>query len=147
MGPPGGGRNTITGRLTRHFNVLSIDSFDDATMIKIFSAIADWHFAQGYDPVFTRLGKVRLSSVSKYSYVDSHCVTSFVAHTVRTISWTSPASCSMPSWFFVPLPSPFSSLLPPLPLPCSFPLSSPSPVHSPSPPPFSPHSYSIPTRW
>ena len=59
MGPPGGGRNTITGRLTRHFNILSIDSFDDSTMIKIFSSIVDWHFSQGYESVFNRLGKVK----------------------------------------------------------------------------------------
>jgi dynein heavy chain len=60
MGPPGGGRNNITCRLTRHFNILSIDSFDDTTMIKIFSSIVDWHFSQGYDSVFNRLGKVMI---------------------------------------------------------------------------------------
>nr|WAW84833.1 axonemal dynein heavy chain reconstructed 1 [Halisarca dujardinii] len=60
MGPPGGGRNDITCRLTRHFNILSIDSFDDTTMMKIFSSIVDWHFSQGYDSVFSRLGKVMI---------------------------------------------------------------------------------------
>lgn len=58
MGPPGGGRNTITGRFTRHLNIVSIESFDDTTMTKIFSSLVDWHFSKGFDGVFTRLGKV-----------------------------------------------------------------------------------------
>ena len=58
MGPPGGGRNHITGRFTRHLNVISIESFDDTAMTKIFSALADWHFSKGFDAIFGRLGKV-----------------------------------------------------------------------------------------
>ncbi len=58
MGPPGGGRNHITGRFTRHLNIVSIESFDDGTMTRIFSAMADWHFAKGFDSIFIRLGKV-----------------------------------------------------------------------------------------
>lgn len=58
MGPPGGGRNNITGRFTRHLNVISIESFDDTAMTKIFSALADWHFSKGFDAIFGRLGKV-----------------------------------------------------------------------------------------
>lgn len=59
MGPPGGGRNHITGRFTRHCNIVAIDSFDDATMTKIFTAISDWNYNQGFDGAFLRLGKVR----------------------------------------------------------------------------------------
>lgn len=58
MGPPGGGRNSITGRFTRHLNIISIESFDDNTMTKIFTSLVDWHFGKGFDAVFTRLGKV-----------------------------------------------------------------------------------------
>ena len=58
MGPPGGGRNTITSRFTRHFNIISIDGFDDNTMTRIFTSIVDWHFAKGFEAVFNRLGKV-----------------------------------------------------------------------------------------
>jgi dynein heavy chain len=58
MGPPGGGRNDITGRLTRHMNVIAMDSFSDETMIKIFTSIVDWHFAKGFEPVFSRAGKM-----------------------------------------------------------------------------------------
>ena len=58
MGPPGGGRNDITGRFTRHLQIVSIDEFDDTTMTRIFTAIADWHFGKGFDAAFSRLGKV-----------------------------------------------------------------------------------------
>ena len=58
MGPPGGGRNDITGRFTRHMNIISIQEFDDNTLSKIFSSITDWHFGNGFDSAFVRLGKV-----------------------------------------------------------------------------------------
>ena len=59
MGPPGGGRNDITGRFTRHLQVISIDEFDDSTMTRIFTNISDWHFGKGFDAAFSRLGKVK----------------------------------------------------------------------------------------
>uniref|UniRef100_A0A8C4NS28 Dynein, axonemal, heavy chain 1 n=1 Tax=Dicentrarchus labrax TaxID=13489 RepID=A0A8C4NS28_DICLA len=39
MGPPGGGRNPITQRFTRHFNFLSFTEMDDASKKNIFSTI------------------------------------------------------------------------------------------------------------
>uniref|UniRef100_A0A803TP24 Dynein axonemal heavy chain 1 n=1 Tax=Anolis carolinensis TaxID=28377 RepID=A0A803TP24_ANOCA len=39
MGPPGGGRNAITSRLTRHFNYLSFTEMEDSSKKKIFSTI------------------------------------------------------------------------------------------------------------
>ena len=60
MGPPGGGRNDITGRFTRHLQVVSIDEFDDLTMTRIFTNITDWHFGKGFDAAFVRNGKVSL---------------------------------------------------------------------------------------
>uniref|UniRef100_A0A8D1CTQ7 AAA+ ATPase domain-containing protein n=1 Tax=Sus scrofa TaxID=9823 RepID=A0A8D1CTQ7_PIG len=48
MGPPGGGRNDITGRFTRHLNIISINAFEDDILTKIFSSITDWHFGRGY---------------------------------------------------------------------------------------------------
>ena len=39
MGPPGGGRTFITPRFLRHLNLISIATFDDDVMIKIFSTI------------------------------------------------------------------------------------------------------------
>lgn len=60
MGPPGGGRNDITSRFTRHLQIVSIDEFDDNTMIRIFTSISDWHFSKGFDSSFLRMGKVSL---------------------------------------------------------------------------------------
>nr|XP_019946415.1 PREDICTED: dynein heavy chain 3, axonemal [Paralichthys olivaceus] len=62
MGPPGGGKNDITGRFTRHFNILSIDCFDDNTLTTIFSSITDWHFSKGFDASFQRLGKIMVQA-------------------------------------------------------------------------------------
>ncbi|XP_035886761.1 dynein heavy chain 1, axonemal isoform X2 [Phyllostomus discolor] len=39
MGPPGGGRNAITPRLTRHFNYLSFVEMDEVSKKRIFSTI------------------------------------------------------------------------------------------------------------
>ncbi|KAH0504188.1 Dynein heavy chain 3, axonemal [Microtus ochrogaster] len=58
MGPPGGGRNDITGRFTRHLNIVSINAFEDDILTKIFSSIADWHFGKGFDVLFLRYGKM-----------------------------------------------------------------------------------------
>ncbi|XP_016078231.1 PREDICTED: dynein heavy chain 3, axonemal [Miniopterus natalensis] len=58
MGPPGGGRNDITGRFTRHLNVISINAFEDDILTKIFTSIADWHFGKGFDVIFLRYGKM-----------------------------------------------------------------------------------------
>ena len=59
MGPPGGGRNDVTSRFTRHLNVIGIDEFQDDVLNKIFGAIVDWHFAKGFDSAVARFGRVR----------------------------------------------------------------------------------------
>uniref|UniRef100_A0A8C2U959 Dynein axonemal heavy chain 3 n=1 Tax=Coturnix japonica TaxID=93934 RepID=A0A8C2U959_COTJA len=62
MGPPGGGRNDITGRFTRHLNIVSICSFEDDILTRIFSAVADWHFSKGFESVFLRLSKMMVQA-------------------------------------------------------------------------------------
>jgi dynein heavy chain len=42
MGPPGGGRNPVTMRMTRHFNHLSFVEMEDESMKKIFGTILNW---------------------------------------------------------------------------------------------------------
>jgi len=47
MGPPGGGKTFLTPRFLRHVNLISLATFDDDVMIKIFSTILQWYFIKG----------------------------------------------------------------------------------------------------
>ena len=44
MGPPSQGRNSITQRYCRHFNILYAAPFSDESMVKIFSNVLEWYF-------------------------------------------------------------------------------------------------------
>eukprot|EP00941_MAST-03F_sp_MAST-3F-sp1_P004511 g4511.t1 len=43
MGPPGGGRNHVSPRTLRHFNLICFVEFSDETLLRIFSFIVKWH--------------------------------------------------------------------------------------------------------
>jgi dynein heavy chain len=43
MGPAGGGRNPVTSRLLRHFNIVSINNFSEAVLKRIFTSLMDDH--------------------------------------------------------------------------------------------------------
>lgn len=55
MGPPGGGRNAVTSRFLRHFNIFSINPFSDDTMVHIFSNIVSFYLKNNAFPpeIFT----------------------------------------------------------------------------------------------
>ncbi|XP_050512273.1 dynein axonemal heavy chain 3 isoform X2 [Diabrotica virgifera virgifera] len=65
MGVPGGGRNEVTDRFLRHMQIITIDSFDDNTLSKIYTTILDWHFAKGYVEPVARLSKFCCAATSE----------------------------------------------------------------------------------
>ncbi|ELT89912.1 hypothetical protein CAPTEDRAFT_157693, partial [Capitella teleta] len=64
MGPPGGGRNDVTHRFLRHFNLIGIESFDEESMNNIFSPIVDWHFEQGFDANHKKYSKMIIAATT-----------------------------------------------------------------------------------
>ncbi|XP_057312411.1 dynein axonemal heavy chain 12-like isoform X2 [Hydractinia symbiolongicarpus] len=50
MGPPEGGKNPVTSRFLRHFNIVSITKFSDDTMTKIFGSIVNHYFRENNFP-------------------------------------------------------------------------------------------------
>lgn len=57
MGPPGGGRNDITARMTSHLNVIGIDAFSDEILTGIFNTITNKFYSMdGWDRAFQKSG-------------------------------------------------------------------------------------------
>jgi len=44
MGPAGGGKNVVTPRFIRHFQIFCFAEFSDITLKRIFNTIVKWHF-------------------------------------------------------------------------------------------------------
>ena len=42
MGPPGGGRTAVTGRILRHFNIIAYTELDEETIKYIFFLFRDF---------------------------------------------------------------------------------------------------------
>ena len=54
MGPPGGGRNSITSRYIRHFNVIYIEPYAQESLSYIFSNVMEWFFLKNTNPSFSK---------------------------------------------------------------------------------------------
>jgi len=50
MGPPGGGRTFITGRMVRHFNLLAYTEMDNAIIGNIFKSLVK-HFLKKFPEI------------------------------------------------------------------------------------------------
>lgn len=51
MLPPTGGRNVVTLRYLRHFNLLYVEPFEKDSLQRIFSNILEWYFKSQTSPV------------------------------------------------------------------------------------------------
>jgi dynein heavy chain len=53
MGPPGGGRNSITNRYVRHFNVIYVEPYSDTSLNMIFCNVMEWMFRSNFKIPFS----------------------------------------------------------------------------------------------
>ena len=54
MGPPGGGRNSISPRYVRHFNVIYIEPYSNESMNYIFNNVMEWFFLINTNPAYNK---------------------------------------------------------------------------------------------
>lgn len=54
MGPPGGGRNSITQRYVRHFNVIYIEPYSQESLNYIFTNVMEWFFLTNSNPSYSK---------------------------------------------------------------------------------------------
>ena len=84
MGPPGGGRQFITQRFIRHFNVLNFVPFSTKSLSTIFGTIMDWFLGRGFNEEVKSLGTdVVDSTISVY-----HTVSKFLLPTPMKSHYT-----------------------------------------------------------
>ena len=54
MSPPSGGRNNVTGRYLRHYNLVYVEPYDATSLSYIFVNIMSWYFATNTAPAYPR---------------------------------------------------------------------------------------------
>ena len=69
MGPPGGGRNDITSRIIRHFNIISYTDIEDSTITSIFMKIASFYLNRFSEEIKNRIPGVIAATLNIYNTV------------------------------------------------------------------------------
>jgi dynein heavy chain, axonemal len=65
MGPPGGGRNSITNRYVRHFNIVYVEPYSDNSLNAIFCNVMEWMFRSAQKlPYAANIEKLKENIVS-----------------------------------------------------------------------------------
>ncbi|RKO93938.1 dynein heavy chain, N-terminal region 2-domain-containing protein, partial [Blyttiomyces helicus] len=69
MGPPGGGRNPVTQRFTRHFNLLSLVEMDNQSLQRIFGTILGSFLSRFNPDVHNKTNPIVEASVRIYNTI------------------------------------------------------------------------------
>jgi dynein heavy chain len=71
MGPPGGGRNPVTNRLTRHFNLLSFVEMENSSLQRIFSTIMSAFLEKFSSEIAAKIDSLVSASIHIYNTIRS----------------------------------------------------------------------------
>jgi dynein heavy chain len=71
MGPPGGGRNHITQRYTRHFNLIMTVPFSDDALDTVFSSILQWSLSSFGGAVKAQAAPTVAASIALYHKISA----------------------------------------------------------------------------
>lgn len=72
MSPPSGGKNSVSTRFIRHFNIISCNNFDSSVLERIFTKLMDWHISTNLESKSTGARVLRNlvgTSVDVFQYV------------------------------------------------------------------------------
>ncbi|CAM9175434.1 unnamed protein product [Chrysoparadoxa australica] len=73
MGPPGGGRTSITQRYVRHFNLINFVPFSDESLKRVFGTIMDWYLQSGFNSSVKQAGGSMVgATVEIYNTIAEH---------------------------------------------------------------------------
>ena len=64
MGPPSQGRNSITQRFSRHFNLLYAAPFEESSIMRIFQNVLEWYFMNLQKPPSKAITNLRDKLIS-----------------------------------------------------------------------------------
>lgn len=77
MGPPGGGRTSITQRYVRHFNLLNFVPFSNESLQRVFGTILEWFLQRGFGSAVKQVRTMLQQFVSRYPVWSEYVVLNF----------------------------------------------------------------------